>query len=105
MTYGINVRPYDDPLIAIAEQAVGVLSELVIDGTFLVDFLPILKYVPDWFPGAKFQKQAAMLRIWAEKMRNATVAATKTLMVFTSCPFLWIVLQLVDNTCSGTWRL
>jgi hypothetical protein len=88
MTYGINVRPYDDPHIAIAEEAIEALSELVIAGTFLVDVLPILKYVPHWFPGAKFQKQATMMRPHAEKMRNATFAATKKLMVFTPWPSL-----------------
>jgi hypothetical protein len=56
MTYGINIRPYDDPLIAIAEKASGTMRELMIAGTFLVDIIPILKYVPSWFPGAKFQR-------------------------------------------------
>ena len=84
ITYGINVRPYDDPLITIAEEAVEAMRELMIAGTFLVDILPVLKYVPDWFPGAKFQKQAAMTRTHAEKIRNATFAATKEAMVFYS---------------------
>ena len=89
MTYGINIRPYDDPLIAIAEEAVEGAAELVIDGPFLVDILPILKYVPDWFPGAKFQRNAAMMRTQAENIRNAPFAATKKLMVFTPCPGLF----------------
>jgi len=83
MTYSINVRPYNDPYIAIAEEATEVLAELIIAGAFLVDIIPILKYVPGWFPGAKFQRKAAVMRIHAEKMRNATFAATKKLMVFT----------------------
>ena len=82
MTYGINIRPYDDPLIAIAEEAVEAMSELMIAGTFLVDILPILKYVPEWFPGAKFQRKAAMMRKDSAKIRNAPFAATKNLMVF-----------------------
>jgi len=88
MTYGINIRPYDDPLIAIAEKASGTMRELMIAGTFLVDIIPILKYIPSWFPGAKFQRYAAMTRTHAEKIRNATFAATKELMVFTPWPFL-----------------
>ena len=96
MTYGINIRPYDDPLIAIAEEAVEAMSELMIAGTFLVDILPILKHVPDWFPGAKFQKKAAITRTHAENIRNATFAATKEVMVFTPSPFLLIVL--LDDT-------
>ena len=62
MTYGINVRPYNDPYIKIAEEAVGSIAELLIPGTFLVDIIPILKYVPEWFPGAKFQRKAAVMR-------------------------------------------
>jgi len=82
MTYSMNVRPYNDPYIAIAEKAVEATAELVIAGAFLVDILPILKYVPEWFPGAKFQRKAAMMRTHAEKIRNATFAETKKLMVF-----------------------
>ena len=105
MTYGINIRPYDDPLIAMAEEAVEAMSELTNAGTFLVDILPILKYVPDWFPGAKFQTKAAMTRKHVEMICNATFAATKEVMVITPWPFLWIVLKLLDDACSGKWRL
>jgi hypothetical protein len=102
MTYGINVRPYDDPLIAIAEEAIEALSDLVIAGPLLVDIIPILKYIPAWFPGAEFQKKGAMLRRHAEKIRNDTFTAARQLMVFTPWPFVWIVLQI---TYSGKWRL
>ena len=35
-------------------------SEAGILGAFWVEFLPILKYVPSWFPGAGFQRKAAV---------------------------------------------
>ena len=57
MTYSINVRPYNDPYIKIAEEASRALSELFTPGAFieiLVDIIPILKYLPEWFPGGKF---------------------------------------------------
>ena len=81
MTYSINVRPYNDPYIKIAEEAVASLSDLLVGGAFLVDIIPILKYVPEWFPGAKFQSKAATLRKQASMIRNATFAATEELMV------------------------
>ena len=103
MTYGINIRPYDDPLIAIIEElAIEALGDIVLAGPFPVDIIPILKYIPAWFPGAEFQKKGAMPRTQADKIRNATFAAARKLMVFSPWPFLWIVLQL---TCSGKWRL
>ena len=87
MTYSINVQHYNDPYIKIVQEAVGAASELVIPGAFLVDIIPILKYVPEWFPGAKFQSKAAMMRKHAEIMRNMTFAATEELMVCDSSPF------------------
>ena len=54
---------------------------LSVPGAFLVDIIPILKYVPEWFPGAKFQCKAASMRKQASMIRNATFAATKELMV------------------------
>ena len=85
MTYSINVCPYNDAYIKIAEEAVGAITELLIPGAFLVDIVPILKYVPKWFPGAKFQSKAASMRKHAAIMRNSTFSATEELMV---CDFL-----------------
>jgi len=83
MTYSINVRPYNDPFIAMVEQAVDAAAELLIAGAFFMDILPMLKYVPACLPGAKFQRKAAMISAHSENIRSATFAATKDLMVFT----------------------
>ena len=88
MTYSINVRPYNDPYIKIVEEAMAAIAEVMIPGAFLVDIIPILKYVPEWFPGAKFQSKAAAMRKHAAKMRNTTFAATEDLMVCVSSLFL-----------------
>ena len=82
MTYSINVHPYNDPYIKIAEEGVGAAGELLIPGAFLVDIIPILKYVPKWFPGAEFQRKAVVMREHAARIRNATFAATEELMVY-----------------------
>ena len=105
MTYGINIRPYGDPLIAIAEEADEAIVELLTAGAFLVDILPILKYIPEWFPGAEFKRKAARMWTHAERIRNAPFAATKKLMVFTPWLFLWIILRFLDDTSSGKWQL
>ena len=81
MTYSIKVRPYNDPYIKSAEEAIEAVAELLVAGAFLVDIIPILKYVPGWFPGATFQRKAAALRRHAGNIRNATYAATEKLMV------------------------
>ena len=69
--YGIAVQESNDPYISVAEDVLDGLARAGVPGTFLVDLVPILKYVPSWFPGASFQKKAAHWRevnhIMAEK--------------------------------------
>ena len=93
MTYSINVQTYNDPHIKIVEEAMEAISELLIPGAFLVDIIPILKYVPEWFPGAKFQRKAAMMRRHAVKMVNTMFAATEKLMACDSSPFFRFLLD------------
>jgi hypothetical protein len=88
MTYSINVQPYDDPYIKIAEEGIRAAGELLIPGAFFVDIIPFLKYVPEWFPGAKFHSKAATMRKYAARIRNTTFAATEELIVCDSLPVL-----------------
>ena len=62
IVYGIIVQESDDPYISLAEEVLNGLAEAGIPGAFLVDMVPILKYVPSWFPGTSFQKKAARWR-------------------------------------------
>ncbi|KIJ38757.1 hypothetical protein M422DRAFT_33150, partial [Sphaerobolus stellatus SS14] len=74
--YGIKVQPKDDPYLKLAEDGFAVASEAANPGSFLVDTLPILKYVPEWMPGAGFKTKA----------RNARKLSTAMAVVpFTVC--------------------
>ena len=69
--YGITVQEFNDPYISIAEEVLHGAAQAGIPGTFWVDFIPILKYLPSWFPGVSFKKKATCVReainIMAEK--------------------------------------
>ncbi|PWY84768.1 cytochrome P450 oxidoreductase OrdA-like protein [Aspergillus heteromorphus CBS 117.55] len=57
--YGYTVEPHgQDPLVELADRAMTEFSIALLPATWLVDFLPILRYVPAWFPGAGFVKTA-----------------------------------------------
>jgi hypothetical protein len=58
LAYGLRIHPSDDPWIKLAERTVHVITEAGVPGKYLVDVIPVLKYVPEWFPGAGFQKTA-----------------------------------------------
>ena len=58
VAYGISIKNSDDPYISTAEIAVNGFAEAGIPGSFLVDYLPFLKYIPSWMPGAGFKRKA-----------------------------------------------
>lgn len=62
VAYGISVKESDDPYILNAEEALNGLAEAGVPGAFLVDLIPALKHVPDWFPGAGFKRKASHWR-------------------------------------------
>lgn len=62
VVYGITVKDSAEPYVSAAEKALEVLNAAGTPGAFLVDVLPILKYVPSWLPGAGFKKKAAQWR-------------------------------------------
>ena len=76
MTYGVDVKDTDDPLIGLAEVAVKSASQSIIPGAYLVDLIPILKYIPEFVPGAGFQKQARIGRKLQEDFREQPYLAS-----------------------------
>ncbi|KAK0469989.1 cytochrome P450 [Desarmillaria tabescens] len=48
----------NDEFVRIAEEAQLAMVSAARPGAYLVDFLPFLKYVPEWFPGTGFKRVA-----------------------------------------------
>ncbi|KAF9451148.1 cytochrome P450 [Macrolepiota fuliginosa MF-IS2] len=55
LTYGLPVLRNHDPLIQLSEETLSASVEAVAPGRFLVNIVPMLKYVPEWVPGATFK--------------------------------------------------
>ncbi|ESK89434.1 cytochrome p450 [Moniliophthora roreri MCA 2997] len=56
--YGITAEGTEDPFIAAANRATIGFTAAVIPGKFAVDWIPLLRYIPSWLPGAGFQRKA-----------------------------------------------
>ncbi|KAJ2926963.1 hypothetical protein H1R20_g10156, partial [Candolleomyces eurysporus] len=65
ITYGFDAKSKEDPYIAESLKVSYAFKVVGLPGAFLVDNIPLLKYVPAWFPGAGFKR-------FAEYYRNAT---------------------------------
>lgn len=100
--YGIDIQRNNDPHITTAEHATQAIAASSNAGSYLVDTLPIckhtiffirknieqiidcsrvVKYVPAWFPGAGFQKEARGWSQSVDKMREEPWKETKKRMV------------------------
>ena len=81
MAYGIKVSTRDDVFITHAKEGMHAFSAAGVSGRYLVDYIPLLKYVPVWFPGAKFRRDAERWRKSAMTMVQAPFAYTKEALV------------------------
>ena len=77
ISYGIQVQEENDPYVTTAEGALHGLVTAALPGAFLVDALPILKFVPSWMPGAGFQNLAKKWKDLALKMKEVPFEVTK----------------------------
>ncbi|KII86266.1 hypothetical protein PLICRDRAFT_93731 [Plicaturopsis crispa FD-325 SS-3] len=62
VSHGYEVQEHHDPFIDLADNAVSQFSDCTTPGAFWVDVAPILRYVPEWCPGAGFKKLAKEFR-------------------------------------------
>ncbi|KAJ7804522.1 cytochrome P450 [Mycena olivaceomarginata] len=68
IAYGIDVLPMNDPYLELLQESMHGLAEARVPGKYLVDAIPILKYIPTWFPGAGFKRAA---KEWGEMTRQS----------------------------------
>ena len=99
--YGIVVQESDDPYISIADEVLKGTAEAGIPGAFWVDLLPVLKYVPSWFPGAGFQKKAARWRDATNAMAEKPFRHVQEQLVnFIFCQFM----NFLNNNSAEKWQ-
>lgn len=92
MTYGVDILPENDPNMQLAHEGGKAVGEALVAGSKIVDVMPLLKYLPVWFPGASFQKAAARSRVQAEKLREG---------IFAQAHKKWVSLHYTEvNRCS-----
>jgi hypothetical protein len=81
LAYGLQIQPTNDPFLDLAETAAKSISAAASFGAFFVDVIPILKYVPEWVPGAGFQKKARIWRKIQEDFREIPYSSSIEAMV------------------------
>ncbi|KAL0957850.1 hypothetical protein HGRIS_000034 [Hohenbuehelia grisea] len=67
MAYGYTVEQEDDFFTNVAAEAAQISGWAMTPGRWTVDYYPILRYIPSWFPGAHFKRQA---KIWRRRLQD-----------------------------------
>ncbi|TFK92043.1 cytochrome P450 [Polyporus arcularius HHB13444] len=75
--YGIDITPEDPKYVPLLHGALEAPTEALLPGSFLVENIPVLQYVPAWVPGAGFQKKFARWRLLVADMINRPFADAK----------------------------
>ncbi|KZT51047.1 cytochrome P450 [Calocera cornea HHB12733] len=84
LVYGLKIKSYSDPMVRLANLGIRRFETIIKPGSWIVDIIPQLRHLPDWFPGAGF------LRIGKEY--KADYFATRTL------PYEQVKRELAEGT-------
>ncbi|KAI0470582.1 cytochrome P450 [Xylariaceae sp. FL0804] len=64
ITFGYTIETSKpDPLVELADEAMRQFGSFLVPGVWLVDTIPALRYLPDWFPGTRFKQIAKQGRL------------------------------------------
>ncbi|KAG5349725.1 hypothetical protein C0989_002160, partial [Termitomyces sp. Mn162] len=58
IAYGYEIKEKNDPFVELINKAISQFIITTKPGRYMVDFLPQLRHVPAWFPGAHFKREA-----------------------------------------------
>ncbi|TBU24745.1 cytochrome P450 [Dichomitus squalens] len=75
--YDIDIDDEDDEYAKIAQEALEGPVEGLVPGKFLVEFLPFLRHIPPWFPGATSQRLWAKWQAAGERLKNVPFSRAK----------------------------
>lgn len=70
VVYAYKISSMDDEYIHIAAEAVDVIVASRTPGMFWIDYVPLIKYIPAWIPGAAAKKFGARTMPVVLKMFN-----------------------------------
>lgn len=81
IAYGIKIQDKDDPYVKLAVEGSKSLIDTAIPGKYLVDSLPFLKHLPDWFPGAGFKREGKKYKVLTDRFREEPFLAAVSALV------------------------
>ena len=108
ISHGYRPKTENDNLVRIADEATDQLNILLSPGLFAVDFIPSLRFIPEWLPGGGFHKIAREWRQTLVEMTDKSYEFVIDQMV-RCLPgltfFVIFVILMTHSTAAGAGRL
>ncbi|KAI0064843.1 cytochrome P450 [Artomyces pyxidatus] len=77
VVYGYAVKENSDNLLQEARQFARYAAAIAVPGAVLVNYVPILRFLPEWFPGTKFKVLARWGHALGERVVKYPIAFVK----------------------------
>ncbi|KAJ3863973.1 cytochrome P450 [Lentinula novae-zelandiae] len=77
ITYGADVKSNDDPFVQLAQRAGSLTIQSGTPAATLVDYIPIMRYIPSWAPLAGFKRNAGIVKEAVDSMFNIPYETVK----------------------------
>lgn len=87
VSYGVDDRDQIKSLIHDNERVLIGFTDAVVPGRYLVNSLPILRYLPSWFPGAGWKRELLEISALSQKIATVTYNQMKERIVSPSNHF------------------
>ena len=87
--FGYTAADDGDEIMTIVEDALEWIGEAFTPGKYLIETLPILQYVPPWFPGATVQKLIVYWRSTVTRLKEVPFQRVKEAMVSCRSQSVW----------------
>ncbi|KAI0761422.1 cytochrome P450 [Irpex lacteus] len=77
LAYGYSINEDNDPIVHLVEKAMDTLAAGTTPGAWFVDYFPILRFLPSWFPGGGFKNEAKWMKALVNDMAVVPYDLTK----------------------------
>ena len=81
VSYGIELSEANDKYFKLVKKMSDIGEDITVPGRHPVEAIPILRFLPEWFPGAYFKRYAARAKREIFTVKNQLFESSKTAMV------------------------
>ncbi|KAA1476022.1 cytochrome P450 [Dentipellis sp. KUC8613] len=77
LAWGYDAKAQDDPVVRITEEANSLVVQNMVPGAWILNEIPLLRWLPHWLPGMGYKLRASECRTLTREMLHGPITAVK----------------------------